>query len=473
MTVSERAVEWLRPLLQVQKWDYCVVWKLGDHPSRYIEWMGCCCSGGYEFPHIKEERDQLAPLCRDSCFKHHRRTKACEALAQLPVSMPLYSGIHTEVVISTQPRWISHGDASDSNPSNVDSVGTRALIPVVGGLIELYATKHIPKDQKILELIMSLYNLSMERVTVSAYSCTNMSHNNLLDALPEEYIQKLPPLHFLSLNPRLQVFPPATHSGPYTSVKGSSSSSNPSNEHSMFDSNCGLLFKQSKKSSGSNDPECNKKWLDQQNGLVSSCGVVKQNHTAKVIRKKENENYQSKNLATERNRRKRINDGLFTLRSLVPKITKMDRATIVGDAVEFIKELQKEEKELQEKLRIMEEEDCQKRKAEFMISPSVTEKGCISCLPGSSTSGSKVETKVVVNQIGQKDCFIKLFCKQKRGGFVRLMEVIDSLGLQVVNANVTTFNGTVQNILEVEAKEDIQAKKLKDSLIKLGVDKSL
>lgn len=57
-----------------------------------------------------------------------------------------------------------------------------------------------------------------------------------------------------------------------------------------------------------------------------------------------------------------------------------------------------------------------------------------------------------VNQIGQKDCFIKLFCKQKRGGFVRLMEAIDSLGLQVVNANVTTFNGTVQNILEVEVR---------------------
>lgn len=159
---------------------------------------------------------------------------------------------------------------------------------------------------------------------MSARSCTNVSPNDLLDAMPEEYMQKLPPsLHLLTFNPRLQVFPPVTHSGSYTSVEGSSSSSNPSNEHSMFDSNCGLPFKQSKKSSGSNDRECNKKWLNQQNGLVSSCGVVKQNHTAKVIRKKGNENYQSKNLVTERNRRNRINDRLLTLRSLVPKITKV------------------------------------------------------------------------------------------------------------------------------------------------------
>ena len=30
----ERAVEWLRPLVKTQEWEYCVIWKLGDDPSR-------------------------------------------------------------------------------------------------------------------------------------------------------------------------------------------------------------------------------------------------------------------------------------------------------------------------------------------------------------------------------------------------------------------------------------------------------
>lgn len=32
----EKAVEWLRPFVDSKAWDYCVVWKLGDDPSRYF-----------------------------------------------------------------------------------------------------------------------------------------------------------------------------------------------------------------------------------------------------------------------------------------------------------------------------------------------------------------------------------------------------------------------------------------------------
>lgn len=57
-----------------------------------------------------------------------------------------------------------------------------------------------------------------------------------------------------------------------------------------------------------------------------------------------------------------------------------------------------------------------------------------------------------VHQIGTRDFFVKLLCTQKTGGFARLMEAMHSIGLQVVDANVTTHNGKVLNILKVEVR---------------------
>ncbi|KAI7725363.1 hypothetical protein M8C21_029711, partial [Ambrosia artemisiifolia] len=128
-------IQMLRPLVENNAWDYCILWKFGHHPSRCIEWMGCCCSGSQGVcENVKEENDEmelhLPYLCRDTYVKHSIRTTACQKLAIIPSSLSLFHGIHGEVAVSKQPIWLSN-----------DSIGTQIVVPVEGGLIELYRSK--------------------------------------------------------------------------------------------------------------------------------------------------------------------------------------------------------------------------------------------------------------------------------------------------------------------------------------------
>ncbi|KAL5714052.1 hypothetical protein ACHQM5_016065 [Ranunculus cassubicifolius] len=55
-------------------------------------------------------------------------------------------------------------------------------------------------------------------------------------------------------------------------------------------------------------------------------------------------------LATERQRRKELNHRYMVLRKQIPNPTQGDRVSIVGDAIEYIKQLIREVRELKERV---------------------------------------------------------------------------------------------------------------------------
>ncbi|KAL8515892.1 hypothetical protein ACS0TY_014551 [Phlomoides rotata] len=72
--------------------------------------------------------------------------------------------------------------------------------------------------------------------------------------------------------------------------------------------------------------------------------------TSEKKQKKSKKIDRSRTLISERQRRGRMKEKLYALRSLVPNITKMDKASIIGDAVLYVQDLQLQAKKLKSEI---------------------------------------------------------------------------------------------------------------------------
>ena len=61
-----------------------------------------------------------------------------------------------------------------------------------------------------------------------------------------------------------------------------------------------------------------------------------------------------------------------------------------------------------------------------------------------------LQPQVEVALIDGNEFFVKVFCEHRPGGFGRLMEAFNSLGMEVIHATVTSHKGLVSNVFKVE-----------------------
>ncbi|VAH46879.1 unnamed protein product [Triticum turgidum subsp. durum] len=112
----------------------------------------------------------------------------------------------------------------------------------------------------------------------------------------------------------------------------------------------------------------------------------------------------NKNILMERDRRRKLNEKLYTLRSVVPNITKMDKASIIKDAIEYIQQLQAEERQME----------------------------------------AEVSEKVLV---------VSVTCSKQRDAMTKVCRALEELRLRVITANITSVSGCLMHTLFVEVDE--------------------
>ncbi|KAK7246637.1 hypothetical protein RIF29_41507 [Crotalaria pallida] len=169
--------------------------------------------------------------------------------------------------------------------------------------------------------------------------------------------------------------------------------------------------------------------------------------------------YKSKNLETERRRREKLSTRLLMLRSLVPIITNMNKATIIDDATTYIKELKGEVQSLSQELHQMEatiDETTVTKIDEVEVAEDMNK--------------WVVQTELRVALIGANKLWVKIIIENKRGRFKKLMEGMNLFGFELTDTNLIATKGALliegcMQGMDGERLEVHQIKKLLQDII--------
>ncbi|XP_059625274.1 transcription factor FER-LIKE IRON DEFICIENCY-INDUCED TRANSCRIPTION FACTOR [Cornus florida] len=144
----------------------------------------------------------------------------------------------------------------------------------------------------------------------------------------------------------------------------------------------------------------------------------------------------SRTLISERRRRGRMKEKLYALRALVPNITKMDKASIVGDAVLYVQELQVQAKKLRAEIAGLESSLAQTEGYQGGLFEN-PKKNQVTNMNNHHTV--KNIKQMDMFQVEEREFYVRLACNKGQGVVVSLYRTLESLTcFNVQSSNLAT-----------------------------------
>ncbi|KAJ1408355.1 Myc-type, basic helix-loop-helix [Sesbania bispinosa] len=185
----------------------------------------------------------------------------------------------------------------------------------------------------------------------------------------------------------------------------------------------------------------------------------KRKRTRPTKNKEDVENQRMTHIAVERNRRRQMNDHLSVLRSIMPPsyIQRGDQASIIGGAIDFVKELEQLLQSLEAQKRIRKNEEGGSSSGLSKASSSVSSGYG---MRSSSTEEDEVKAEnksdaadIKVTLI-QTHVNLKIECQRRPGQLIKVIVALEDLRLTILHLNITSSEASVLYSLNLKIEED-------------------
>ncbi|XP_011623894.1 transcription factor bHLH35 isoform X2 [Amborella trichopoda] len=171
----------------------------------------------------------------------------------------------------------------------------------------------------------------------------------------------------------------------------------------------------------------------------------------------------AKNIVSERVRRKKLNDRLYQLRSVVPIISKMDKASIIKDAIAYIQSLQQQEREILAEISQLESQKCKNPSCLADRVDKPTESRPIKKMRTDSIQAVHIAaptsnypprvTSLEILEMGEKTFVVRISCLKGRNAMANLFRAFESLKLRIITASTTAMHGHIFKTVFVEVED--------------------
>nr|WEL12797.1 basic helix-loop-helix transcription factor [Actinidia arguta] len=162
----------------------------------------------------------------------------------------------------------------------------------------------------------------------------------------------------------------------------------------------------------------------------------------------------------ERKRREKLSQRFIALSALIPGLKKMDKASVLGDAIKYLKHLQEHVKLLEEQINKKSEESVV-----FVKKSKLSGDDDTSSCDENFDGRMKEVVPEIEARISEKIVLIRVHCEKQNGLAVKLLSEIEKNQLSVVNSSFLPFGQYAMDITVV-AQMDVEVRMTVKDLVR-------